>query len=158
MGTTNGRTVERLLVIDDDLDDSLIFKEALQQIDPSILFLALQDAAKVVNIIKDFNPDLVFTDMNMPGITGLECIKMIKAAHSDLPVVIYSGSEDEEVINDAFEQGAALVFQKPHSFNTLISGLRVLLGLNWQDKEWITARFYGKIINLTSLAEQKRTG
>ncbi|HEY0677054.1 MAG TPA: response regulator [Chitinophagaceae bacterium] len=150
--------VRRLLIIDDDPEECMIFQEALQQIDNTISFLCINDALKVVGITNDFKPDLIFTDMSLPGISGLECLSILKQSHPDVPVVVYSGSCYKALTDNAYEQGADLVFEKPDTFASLVSGLRMLLNINWADKESIKKKYNGMIIKLSVSNDQKRTG
>jgi PAS domain S-box-containing protein len=59
--------------------------------------------------------DLVFTDYEMPGMSGLELLKQIKSRHPNLPVIFYTGQGNEEVAREAFISGASDYFVKNFS-------------------------------------------
>jgi CheY-like chemotaxis protein len=148
-----GIDVRRLLIIDDDIEDCLIMKEALFKVNPDINFLCIQNAQKVISIIRDFKPDIVFTDIHMPEISGLECVQIVKRSFPDLPVVAYSGSEDKEQILSAYHNGAELVYRKPFSFEELVKGLKIILKIDWTAKGKNKQEFYGKLISLSDGVE-----
>lgn len=56
--------------------------------------------------IDECSPDLVITDMSMPGISGIELTKQLKNSHPDLGVLVLSMHDDEEYIMDALNAGA----------------------------------------------------
>lgn len=142
------KELRRLLIIDDDIEDCLFMKEALFKVDPAISFLCIQNAQKVISIIQDYKPDIVFTDINMPEICGLECVQIVKRSCPDLPVVVYSGSEDKEQILSAYHNGAELVYRKPFSFDELVAGLKTILKIDWTAKGKNKQEFYGKLVSL----------
>lgn len=58
--------------------------------------------------LADLTPDLVLTDLDMPGMSGLDLCRSITQStqYKNIPVVVYSGSETEEDIQSAFLAGA----------------------------------------------------
>src|SRR4051794_34333359 len=59
--------------------------------------------------------DVVITDVNMPGITGLEFCRRLKAVDKlrDIPVLVLTGKPSEEILQEAFEVGACDFIAKP---------------------------------------------
>ena len=54
----------------------------------------------------DLSPDLVFMDVNMPGMNGLEATRAIKAAHPEIKVIVLTVSDDEQHLFEAIKSGA----------------------------------------------------
>ena len=70
-----------IMLIDDDEDDRDIFFQALMEIDPSIQFNGFENGMEAVKLLHDsvsLLPDLIFLDLNMPCMNGLDCLKKIR--------------------------------------------------------------------------------
>ena len=69
----------------------------------------------------DQSPILIFSDINMPGMTGLEMLPKMKALRPQIPVIIITAYGDPETRRKAIEQGAANLLSKPIDFTALRS-------------------------------------
>lgn len=86
------KTVSFLLV-DDDRDDTSLFKEVLEEVNPSILFNSAEDGHQALHFLKSQNdhlPDIIFLDLNMPRMGGKECLTEIKGDEklNSIPVIV----------------------------------------------------------------------
>ena len=77
-------------------------------------FSALADAADVSLI-------LILSDINMPGMTGLELLPKAKALRPDVPVIMITAYGDADTKRKALENGAETLFTKPIDFGALRS-------------------------------------
>lgn len=121
------------LLADDDVDDAEIFKEALEAVDPSIDFVRVETGADVFVKLKDHRPDVIFLDLNMPEMSGWQCLAKLKntIGLEDIPVIMYTTSSnprDKEIATDLKAHG---LITKPSSprllekiLSILISGLK----------------------------------
>ena len=64
---------------------------------------------------------LILSDINMPGMTGLELLPKAKAARPDVPVIMITAYGDAETKRKALESGAEALFTKPIDFGALRS-------------------------------------
>jgi CheY-like chemotaxis protein len=71
--------------------------------------------------------DVVFLDENMPGISGLEAVKQIKAIRQDVPIVMITKSEEEYIMEDAIGSQIADYLIKPVNPNQILHSLKKLL-------------------------------
>ena len=71
--------------------------------------------------------DLVILDMHMPGMNGLEGLKVMRSRFPDLPVVMMSGVAEYEQIREAFDQGAAGFIPKDLSGKAMLKALEMVL-------------------------------
>jgi CheY-like chemotaxis protein len=122
----------RILLIDDDSDDRTLFREALEMVAPSITcdcaadskeaFLSLQSG-------KNGLPAVIFLDINLPVISGWQCLSMLKNDQTlrHIPVIIYSTSSHERDKKIAKEFGALTFFTKPHNFEVLKKQLAIII-------------------------------
>jgi len=64
---------------------------------------------------------LILSDINMPGMSGLDLLPMAKAARPDVPVIMITAYGDADTKRKALESGAEALFTKPIDFVTLRS-------------------------------------
>lgn len=81
---------------------------------------------EAVEKVKTEDPDCVLMDVKMPGIDGVEALKLIKAALPDLPVVLMSAYATDEQAEEAKRLGASTVLTKPIDFQQVLSFLSLL--------------------------------
>src|SRR5688572_18871960 len=91
----------KILLIDDDSDDRLLFREAFQDVSPESICVTESDASKALADLFNpaiQNPDIIFLDINMPKISGWDCLDKIKAQPltKKIPVIMYSTSSHEK--------------------------------------------------------------
>jgi CheY-like chemotaxis protein len=107
---------KKVLLIDDDSDEHMLFQDALEMYDGSINCLVAKGYIQAVNLMKEETPDCIFLDFNMPVFNGLESLQKIKQTSllNDIPVYIYSISDvgDREK-SAAIQLGAEDWLKKP---------------------------------------------
>lgn len=121
-----------LFLVDDDLDDLMLFKDAINEIDPLI---EIDTADNGVDALKKLTaglvrePDYIFIDLNMPLMNGIQCLQEIKKipAFSHIPVIMYSTSSYERDILQTMNSGAFHYIVKPFSYHELRDKLRKVL-------------------------------
>ena len=120
-----------ILLIDDDEDDQEIFLTALRKVSADVLCTALDDASKALQQLREkhLDPDVIFLDLNMPIMNGLQFLGEIKkdATLRSIPVVIFSTSSHPPTISLAHELGAMRFITKPDRFSDLIDILASFL-------------------------------
>jgi CheY-like chemotaxis protein len=114
------------LLADDDRDDAELFGEALGSLNPPVKFIHVENGHgvfSVLNVKKEIKPDIIFLDLNMPELSGWQCLARLKndVFFKDIPVIMYSTSSNARDREIAIELGATGFITKPSSFNTLIS-------------------------------------
>lgn len=113
-----------ILLIEDDDDDAYLFLEILNDLDYEGQFHHARnglDAIKQLNLMKPEKPDIVFTDLNMPIMSGWEFLKQIKTYLNlkDIPVFVLSTASDLETRRRAIEMGASDFYTKPPSLKAM---------------------------------------
>src|SRR5689334_15353795 len=71
------------------------------------------DGFKGIGRLEELDPDVVLTDLNMPGMDGVELLRKVKEMRSDLPVVIMTAFGGVETAVQAMRDGAADYLTKP---------------------------------------------
>jgi len=107
----------RVLVIDDDADSRAALGEALRE--AGYVVETAADAFKGLGKIPEFAPDLVLTDLKMPGMDGLELLRKLRKNGNDLPVVVTTAFADVETAVTALKEGAADYLTKPLDLTVL---------------------------------------
>ncbi len=113
-----------LILADDDIDDCIFFQEALEDLS---LHAGIQIAHNGIELMRLLNtkldnlPDILFLDLNMPRKTGLECLSEIKLSKNlkNIPVIVFTTSYDDKVVDLLYEKGANYFMRKPGEFSKL---------------------------------------
>lgn len=124
----------RIVVIDDNEDDVLLLREALEELAGVELVAAAADGEAGLDCLEECLrqeglPDLVLLDLNLPGRNGIEILQALKADPrlQGLPVVLLSTSNLESDIHRALAQGAESYLSKPARFDVLQDELQRLV-------------------------------
>lgn len=115
---------EKVMVVDDERGILESF-DALLGDDYNVLFA--RNGYEALEILKKESPSLMFLDMCMPGINGIEVLKSIKEERNDIKVVIITGIRDETVEEEARGLGVFDYLNKPVCVEDII---RIASGLN----------------------------
>src|SRR5690606_23188999 len=121
---------------DDDQDDRMLFKEALEEVRANTNLSLFKNGKELMDYLTLPNiqlPAIVFMDLNMPIINGLQCLTEIRsnAKLKNLIVAIYSTSSSENDIGETFINEANIYINKPNNFGALKKAIGKILQLNW---------------------------
>ena len=118
---------KKILLVDDDVDDQLIFIDALNEVEPAIECITFNNGLEALAQLKTIalKPSLIFLDLNMPFMNGFEWLEQIKKddQFKEIPVVIFTTSNNPADEKRTKELGAALFFTKTPDFKLLKSKL-----------------------------------
>lgn len=122
--------VVRVLIV----DDHPLFREGLRsrlerQADFKVVGEA-GDGDEAVAAVERCSPDLVLMDLRMPGVSGLEALVHIKEGWPAVQVVVLTVEEDDEVLLQAIQAGAAGYLSKASGAGDLVPALRTVLSGN----------------------------
>jgi CheY-like chemotaxis protein len=117
-----------VLIVDDDIDDVNLFKEAVKEVAPHVhcsYALSGNEALKNLESNLEPLPDIIFLDLNMLGMTGQEFLEIIKSSDKfcEIRVVIYTTSSREKDKEDTLRMGAESFITKPYNFNDTCKAL-----------------------------------
>jgi DNA-binding response OmpR family regulator len=90
--------------------------------------LKARDGQQALDLLREYQPDLVLLDLMMPGISGLEVCKKIRSDRKlkHVPVMIFTAAETRE--DELIAAGASRFIPKPYSLEGLRSAVKDLLG------------------------------
>lgn len=120
-----------ILYIDDDIEDSEIFQEAVKAVDPSIRYLNVSSGKDALDLLNstDTLPDHIVMDINMPGMDGKACLREIRnhKKFDAINIVIYSTNSFPKDIEQIRSLGANFI-RKANSFAELCAMIRKMTG------------------------------
>ncbi|MFZ0207319.1 MAG: response regulator [Roseiarcus sp.] len=113
-----------ILVVDDEPDVADLFRQQFRREIRSARFAmefaqSAREALKVVETVEDASLILILSDINMPGMSGLELLPRARLARPDVPVIMITAYGDQDTRRKAIEGGAAGLFTKPIDFPEL---------------------------------------
>ena len=113
-----------IVVVDDEPDVAEMFRQQFRRDLRSGRFvmefaLSAPAALEQVKAIPDPSLILILSDINMPGMTGLEMLPKVKAERPNVPVIMITAYGDEATRRKAAELGAAGLLAKPIDFSLL---------------------------------------
>jgi len=117
-----------VILVDDEQDVEFIFQVHLRKWIKSnnIQFefaLSGNVALDILDSIKDDEPVIILSDINMPDMDGMELTRTVRSKHPDIPIFIVSAYNDQKHIDDALSNGVTEYFTKPVDFDGLKKSL-----------------------------------
>jgi CheY-like chemotaxis protein len=121
-----------IFLIDDDADDREIFQSALDDIAPEFQCYEAKDGQEALDMIASNSltfPDIIFVDLNMPKVNGLEFLTEIKkkSRYQEIPVIMYSTSSVKEEKEKCISHGASGFMTKHGSYDELCRELKKII-------------------------------
>ncbi len=114
----------KILVVDDERDVETLFSQRFRkeirsgEVELNFAFNG-EDALTFLHNLNPFDLVVVLSDINMPGMTGLELLKTIKSEYKELRVMMITAYGDEKNYKSAISIGADDFMTKPVDFNSL---------------------------------------
>jgi CheY-like chemotaxis protein len=123
--------LEKILLIDDDIDELFLFEEALHAMNVFPIIYYAENGLDAINKLtcgEAETPQIIFSDINMPVMNGWQFLRKIKsnAGLMHIPVIIYSTSSSKKEVAQALELGAAYFFTKPFHYEQLKFKLQLI--------------------------------
>ena len=114
-------------------DDSVTIQRviALTFADEDVQVVAAEDGDRALALLHESPPDVVLVDVDMPGMTGLDLARHIKATPrlAHIPVLLLAGAFDPIEPDEAARAGCAGVLAKPFDPQVLVTRVRELLSV-----------------------------
>lgn len=114
--------MENILIVDDEKNYPMIIGELLQE--EGYTSLTASSGMEALDILNNELIDLVLTDVNMPGMSGIQLLEKIKQINPDIPVIIMTAYGSVEKAVDAMHKGAYTFILKPFENQTLIAHIK----------------------------------
>jgi CheY-like chemotaxis protein len=127
-----------ILLVEDDENDIVLVRRAIQASGAGHRLHAVRDGEQAVAYLKGFNefadrekfpiPNILLTDLKMPKMGGLDLLRWVRAnpEYSVIPTIVYSSSDMETDVREAYRLGANSYIAKPSSLSGLVDTLRIV--------------------------------
>ena len=118
--------VKKIVLAEDNSVLSLLLKFRLEK--EGYKLLIAKDGKEALELIEEFNPELILTDIMMPYVSGLEVISHVRnKLNSKAPIIVFSSAGQEEIVLKAFDLGATDFMSKPFSPHELVIRVKRVL-------------------------------
>ncbi|WP_445457787.1 response regulator [Flavobacterium sp. HNIBRBA15423] len=126
-----------ITLADDDEDDRLFFTDAFDELKINTVVNTFKNGKELLDFLhhpESILPNIIFLDLNMPILNGVDCLKEIKKSDkfNNIAIAIYSTSSSDQDVENTFVLGANIYIKKPSDFNTLKKVLSEVVTINWQ--------------------------
>jgi CheY-like chemotaxis protein len=125
------RSCDPILLVEDDLIDIMTLKRGLKEIHVHNPLYVRHDGEAALEFLRDPkepSPALIFLDLNMPRMNGIEFLQIIKndPHWRIIPVVVFTTSQEEQDRLASFALGVAGYIVKPLSYPDFVEHLKVI--------------------------------
>ena len=122
-----------IIIIEDDLDDQEVFNEIFLSLAYKNEIIFFSDGEKALRYLEDseVEPFIIFSDINMPRLSGLELRNKVHENEDlrikSIPYLFFSTSAEQEHVIDAYSKSIQGFFVKPAQYSEIKDTLRVIV-------------------------------
>lgn len=132
----------RVLLIDDHPIVRSGIRMLLEQVDDIQVVGEADHGDDALGLVKRLNPDVLLLDMEMPGKTGVEVARELKAADAPVRILALSAYDDEQYILNLLTEGAAGYLTKEEALDTIVDAVR---GVARGEEGWLSRRATARV-------------
>ncbi|RMG57253.1 MAG: nitrogen regulation protein NR(I) [Gammaproteobacteria bacterium] len=110
---------DTIWIIDDDASMRWVLEKGLEK--AGFQVRSFERADGILEALEDEEPAVMITDVRMPGMSGMELLREVKARHPDLPVIIMTAHSDLDSAVGAFQEGAFEYLPKPFDIDEAVA-------------------------------------
>lgn len=122
-----------IIIIEDDLDDQEILSDVFNELDYKNEIIFFADGELALNYLTDttIEPFIIFSDINMPKLSGMELREKIHQNEDlrikSIPYLFFSTSAEQENVVDAYSKSVQGFFVKPSNYNEIRDTIKVIV-------------------------------
>lgn len=113
---------DKVLIVDDEVGVRKVLQVSLSEVGYEVLTAA--EGEEAMRLVEEHHPDIVLSDIKMPGMDGLELLQRIKEADPDAEVIMMTGHADLELAVKSLQFEAADFITKPIHYDALEIALK----------------------------------
>lgn len=131
---------DKIIIVDDDAANRKLLEEALKPIGAS--FFLASTAQSALNRIKEEKPDLLISDVNMPGMDGFQLTKALRKNDEtrDIPIILVTGMNARDLKMRGLQAGCDDFVHKPYDLSELQVRVRTMLRLSHYRRQLTSKR------------------
>ncbi|MEO6719900.1 MAG: response regulator [Ferruginibacter sp.] len=114
---------KKILLADDDQEDVELLQSFITEKSLSIQLTIAQNGEKLIDLLSKMpRPDLILLDLHLPLKNGKQCLLEIRSntEFNNIPIAIYSGSDNKAIIDFCMSNKANHYFVKPHTYSGFV--------------------------------------
>jgi len=116
----------KVLIVDDDYRVRDLLKEAVQE--QGYEAISVESGERALEELEKQNFDLIFLDLVLPGLSGVDVLREMKARDVEAVVAVVTGYSDSPIALEAISLGPFVFIRKPFDMNHIIEVLHVAMG------------------------------
>lgn len=123
---------QKILIVDDEAHIRMLIEQTLEELeDEDVLFLTADNGEDALKLISEEKPQLVFLDVMMPKMNGMEVCRRVKKelGLQDVYIILLTAKGQELDRQKGQEVGADVYMTKPFDPETILNKARTILGL-----------------------------
>ncbi len=113
------------------VDDHTVLREGLKALLNSETDLRVigdvSDGRQAIEAVRSLHPDIVVTDISMPGLSGFECVRVLRQEHPNLKIIILSMHANHEYVTKVLQHGANGYVVKQADAGEVIAAIRAVM-------------------------------
>jgi DNA-binding NarL/FixJ family response regulator len=142
VGFVSGPTTDKIRIA--LADDHPIFRDGLCRLlsleEDFVVVAQVNDGLQVFDVLRQYEPDILLLDLNMPGLSGLATLQRVQAANIKTRVILLTASDNQNEFVDALKLGSCGIVQKQTATDLLVDSIRrVHAGELWMDSRTTAA-------------------
>ncbi|WP_093309630.1 response regulator [Tindallia californiensis] len=118
--------MKNVLIVDDSPIIHNLLRKVLERNNYSVCGDA-KNGKEGVDMYKELNPDIVFMDITMPVMEGLDAVKIIKEFDPDAKIIMLSAMGDDEIKEEAKQLGVDVFLKKPFDDYKIVSAISKII-------------------------------
>lgn len=139
------------------VDDHPILRKGLTLLinqEPDLIVCAEAEHAQMaLDVIDNVSPDMAIVDISLPGIDGIELIKMLRLRHKDLPVLVVSMHDEALYAERSLRAGARGYIMKQEALEKVLVAIRKVLDGEIFVSERVTTKMLEKFVSTEGIRE-----
>ncbi len=125
----------RVLIVDDHQEIRTVLRANLETLDLDLDLVDVPSGEEAIIEVVGTGIDLLIADIGLPGLSGLELFRKLKATYKDMQVIIITGMDDEEVHKEIANLDPEAFFLKPLKMPEFLNAVRKTMGLDPVEEE-----------------------
>ena len=120
--------MSKILIVDDETNLRITFAAALEMLDHQVV--EAENGLKAIEMAEKESPDIIFMDVRMPQMNGVEAFKEIKKINPNIKVIMMTAYAVEELLEEAMRLGAYTLLHKPFDIGNVVQLISTLSAQN----------------------------
>jgi CheY-like chemotaxis protein len=127
-----------IIIIEDDVDDQEMLSDVFKELNYSNKIIFFDDSQEALNFltITEIEPFIIFSDINMPKLTGLELREKVhnneELRLKSIPYLFFTTSAEQKAVVEAYSKSVQGFFIKPRSYDSLKRVINIIVEY-WQE-------------------------